>query len=474
MTVVKRAFSNIFWLSLSEVSSKGLIFLGTVYLARVLGKAGFGLFSLSLAVGVYLWTVVDMGVTGYGTREIARNKEKAAELYSLLNSLRLILAVILFIIFCGSLFLTEVPVEKKLILIAGGFYVVGHALLSDWVLRGLEKMQYIALGNVVTALFFLAGIYIVARDSSDTLGASIVYSSSFLVGSVILIFVLKQKLKIPLRIRISFTEWKRHVKESFYFAINASFNNISIFIPIFFMGIWSTAEDLGTFSAPHRLTMLVIRSGALVIMALYPVLSSLYVTNMDDFKKTHAGFQKMIMWCAMPVCVIATVLSKDIVVLIFGTPYAESAGIFSLLIWLSFLMVTRYSFGNALISANFHRFNMFATGAGAAVVTLVSIATVKWYGGYGAAWALISGEVVTMLLMAGLFNKKIGFSEAFKSNIIKIALVSAVMGLIIKILPFPVIATIFISLLGYTGISLIIGIISKRNIRELYHGVVGR
>lgn len=169
MSISKRVFNNLFWLFLSKVSSKGLIFLGTIYLARVLGKARFGLFSLSMAVGIYFWTIVDMGVMGYGTREIARDKEKTAELYSLLNSLRFILAIGLFFIFCIALYFIEMPLEKKLILMAGGFYVVSHSLLPDWVLRGLEKMQYIALGNIVTALFFLAGIYIFAKDSSGTL-----------------------------------------------------------------------------------------------------------------------------------------------------------------------------------------------------------------------------------------------------------------------------------------------------------------
>lgn len=153
MSVTKRAFNNIFWLFVSEVSSKGLVFPGTLYLARVLGKAGFGLFSLSLAVGVYFWTIADMGVTGYGTREIARNREKAAEIYSLLNSLRFILAILLFLVFCGVLYSIKMPYEKRLILIAGGFYVVSYSLSPDWVLRGLEKMQYIAFGSIAMSLF---------------------------------------------------------------------------------------------------------------------------------------------------------------------------------------------------------------------------------------------------------------------------------------------------------------------------------
>lgn len=468
MTIAKRAFNNIFWLFVGEAISKGLIFLGTIYLARVLGKAGFGLFSLSLATGVYLWTVVEMGVVGYGIREIARNKNMAGELYNLLNSLRFILAIILFLIFSVAIYFIEMPIDKKFILIAGSFYIVAQSLLSDWVLSGIEKMQYLALGNIVTALFFLSGIYIFAKDSTGTLNASIVYSASFLAGSLILMLILYIKFNMPFKFTISFAKWRMHVKESFYFAINAAFNNLSLFVPIFFMGIWNTAEELGIFSAPHRLTILVIRAGGLVVTALYPVLSSLHIKNTDDFKRTHAEFQKIIIWIAMPICIIATLLSKDIVTFIFGNPYAESAGIFSLLIWLSFLMITRYSFGAALSSANFHRFNMFATGAGAAAIALTSILLIPHYNGYGAAWALISGEIVTLILMSGLFMEKIGYSYFFKTHLSKIILASIIMGLVVKVLHSSVIVSVIAGTFIYGVLSLSLGIISKKNIRELY------
>jgi len=233
------------------------------------------------------------------------------------------------------------------------------------------------------------------------------------------------------------------------------------------MGIWSTAEDIGIFSAPHRLALLVTRAGGLVIMALYPVLSSLYVTNIDDFKKTHAGFQKMIIWIAMPVCIIATLLSKDIVTFLFGASYADSSGIFNILIWLSFLMIIRYSFGNALISANFHRFNMFATGAGAATVTAVSIALIPVYSGYGAAWALMSGEIVTLILMYGIFKQKVYSSEFIKRYFIKVLFAGMTMGLIIKSIHLSAIPSSMIGIIIYGIISFIIGIQNKKDIQRV-------
>ena len=461
MSIVKRGFNNILWISISEISSKGLIFLGTIYLARILGKAGFGLFSLALTVGVYLWAIADVGVTGYGVREIARNREKSAELYSLLNSLRFVFALCLFLIFSGALYMIHMPLEKKLILLSGGIYPITSALSSDWVFRGLEKMQYIVAGSLTTSLFYLGNLFLFVKGHSDTSIAVLLYSSSFLAGSLISMILLRHKLNIPFSFLVSFKDWRFHIKESFYFAINTVFNNVSIFIPILFMGIWSTAEELGIFSAPHRLSLMITHAGGLAISALYPTLSNLYVTDRDAFKKTHIRFQKLIIVIAMPVCIISAILSKDIVMFIFGSLYVKSIGIFKVLVWLSLLLIIRYSFGSALLSAGFHRFNMIATGTGAVIVLLVSIVLIPKYSGYGAAFALICGEIFILILMIGLFRQKVYRSVSFKTYLVKILLASVVMGLIIIGLNFSMVWRIFIGVLVYGLLLLTMGIVSK-------------
>ncbi len=474
MLLSRRILSNTSWLTISEVSSRILIFIGTAYLARVLGKAGFGLYSLSLAVGIYLWTVADMGVTGYGTREIARSKDQIAKLYNTLNSLRFVFAVTLFMIFSGALYLIGMPLEKKLILGGGAFYIVAYSLSSDWVFRGLERMEYIVFGRLATSLFFLGGIYLLVKKYSDTLLATVIYSGAFLVGTLVLMLILRQKLKIGFSLSLSFAEWWFHIKESFYFAANGVFNNLTIFIPIFFMGIWSTPDVLGIFSAPHRLTMILIRMGELIILALYPTLSSLYVSDRENFKKIHTVFQQLVISTAVPACIIAAFFSKDIILLLFGGGYTESIRIFNILVWLTLMALIRRTVGVALLSAGLQRFNMFATATGAVVVALASIVLIPEYGGYGATWALIAGEIFTLAVMSGAFRSKIYHSDIFKSYAVKVLFAGVVMGLLIISLPFTAIPSALIGVLVYGLLSLSIGIVSKKTIQLFYHRMVGQ
>ena len=474
MSVTKRIFNNLSWIVLSEVISRGLTFLGTVYLARVLGKEGFGLYSLAMAVGIYFWAFCDMGVAGYGTREVAKKKENAIELYSILNSLRLMLAVILFLVFCGVLYFINIPLEKKLILIAGCFYIVTYSFTSDWIFWGLEKMQYLVFGSVASALLFLIGIFIYVKSPSGVLKASFIYSFSFLIESLILTVLLKQKLKIPFSFRITFNKWRQHVKESFYFAINSAFNSVSIFIPILFLGIWSTAEDLGRFSAPQRLGVLIARAVGLITMALYPVFSNLYATDIDAFKKTHSRFQKILILISLPICIIAAMFNKNVITFIFGADYSDSAGIFTILVWYSLLLLLRSSFGTAVLSAGFQRFNMFATAVGVAINILICIVFIPRYSSYAATWALVAGEIATLILMIELFRRKLHESEFLRLYLVKILFIGLIMGVVIKSTHFQLIIGAISGILVYIFLSYFMGIVSKKEIQKIYETFIYR
>lgn len=405
MTASRRAISNFLGLAISEIISKGLAFLGSLYLARELGKAGFGLFSLATAVGMYLWIIVDLGITGYGTREVARTPHRAQELLGLLNSLRFVVAMILFILFSLIVLLAlDFESQKKYIIVIGAFYIVGFSLSPDWVLRGLEKMQYLVVGSLVTAVSFLAAIFLTVSGVETTLEACAAYSVSFFIGSIALIFLLALRMKIPFRFVFSTQQWFLHAKESVYFGLTMGFATLSLFAPFAFMAVWATDDALGVFSAPHRLATLVLRAGSMAISALYPVLTTLYLTDKKNFKSTVERFQVGIVIVMMPVCVAASFASEPILIFLYGEPYAEGSFIFSVLFWGVFVQMLRGSTSNALASAGFHRTCMLSTGFGTIITILACVFLIPTHGGAGAAFALLIGEVAVLISISRLYS----------------------------------------------------------------------
>jgi O-antigen/teichoic acid export membrane protein len=89
----RRLAINFLFLSGGEITAKLLTFVCFSYLARMLGPASYGAVEFTLAVMVFFTLPVDLGLSWYGTREIAHNPSCAARLLHEITGLRLVLAV---------------------------------------------------------------------------------------------------------------------------------------------------------------------------------------------------------------------------------------------------------------------------------------------------------------------------------------------------------------------------------------------
>lgn len=473
-SLTKRAFNNIFWMFISELCGKGAAFFTTIYLARVLGVAGFGKYSLALAAGVYIWTIVDMGVAGYGVREVARDRENASEILSVLNSMRLVIAVVVLLLFMAVLSLLNIPSEIKLVLIIGGVFVVATALSPDWVTQGMERMEYLAFSNSIIAVIFITTIFMFVKSSGNTVAAVFYRFASFFIGSIVAMIVLKKKLNIGFSFQISPGKWWFHVKESFYFAVNGAINNIALYIPIFFLGVWASMEAVGLFSAPQKIIISIVSASMVITSASYPMQSSLFITDREKFFQLHKSFERLLVYMGIPIGVMGMLLGSKIITALYGSSYSSSSAIFSIMIWFVPLILVRANYGRTLASAGLYRFNMIATGSGAIVSTILYLIFIPRFGGVGASFSMLSGELVVLLVMGTIFRMKLRRVTFFDLYFLKVAFAGIVSGVVVKGLDLPLVYSMAMGAALYFGISFAIGLITIEKMRDVYRKVVQR
>ena len=221
--IARRVTSNFTWLLVSDFLSKGAMFLGTLYIARVLEAAEFGLFSFALVVSNYMWVATDLGVSPYGTRELAISPDRAEEILRLLNSLRFIASILTFIALFLVLTIADVSSHKRSVLLAAGLYAIAYALSPDWLLRGAETMKYLAIGNLVMGFTFLSSIFFLVKTPEDTIWAAFLWSFSFFFGSVVMIYLLWRRLGIKFFLTFLFPNGRDHLKRRFFFLLLGRF-----------------------------------------------------------------------------------------------------------------------------------------------------------------------------------------------------------------------------------------------------------
>ena len=98
MNQVKSIFKNTSWLSISQILTSICAFLWTILIARYLGVSDYGIVSFAISYTGLIGIVIDLGLSTYITREIAKHKELLFKYMNNIFLFKIILAIALFFI----------------------------------------------------------------------------------------------------------------------------------------------------------------------------------------------------------------------------------------------------------------------------------------------------------------------------------------------------------------------------------------
>jgi len=166
---IKNIFKNTVWLTVAEIINGVVMFFLTIWLARYLGAEGYGKLNFALSFVAFFSLIVDLGLGPLAIRELSRNKELVKKYLSNIFTLRILLAVLTFILLV--VIVNIASVDKGVIKL---IYLVGiWTILNTWanvfqsVFRAYEKMEYESVIKVINALVMAGSISFVILSKMD-------------------------------------------------------------------------------------------------------------------------------------------------------------------------------------------------------------------------------------------------------------------------------------------------------------------
>lgn len=370
-SLLHRVTSNFSWTIIGEIGGRGLFFLVTVYLARVLGVNNYGVFTFAQAIVYYFWLAVDLGVTMYGSREIARDKNNVNSIFNSLLTIRILSGLIVFTIFIALIYSFGTSPLQKLIFLGCAFFLISRSINTDWVFRGLEKFKYIAFGNLGTFLSMILLMLLIIKNEDDVITASFLWSLCYLLGGAVLLFILFKKVKLSFKPVFKIETLFSHLKESIHFTVSRGFLSLFQYLPLIFLGFFSTDYDVGLFSAPFRMITALTFVVSIFQMALFPIFADLYFSNREKFRKLHKLYMLISIIFGVMIGIIGTVFRKEIMLFIFGNEYINSAFSFGIIIWFVSLIFLRVVYGVVFAASGLQRFYSLAAIAGVLLVSIM-------------------------------------------------------------------------------------------------------
>ncbi|MCX5686378.1 MAG: oligosaccharide flippase family protein, partial [Candidatus Omnitrophica bacterium] len=103
---MEKLSKNFIWMAASNIVASLFSVILFIYLARALEPEAFGYISYIFTLIFFLANFIDMGLSTYGTREVAKNRSLASNYVSEIVTLRFFIAAIIALVLIGSTFIS--------------------------------------------------------------------------------------------------------------------------------------------------------------------------------------------------------------------------------------------------------------------------------------------------------------------------------------------------------------------------------
>ena len=463
---------NFLVLSAGESVVKVLTFFVFTYLGRTLGPAGYGNLEFTFALMTFFALSVDLGLSTYGAREIAKQRSRAAILLRDICLLRALLAVGLFAVLVLVVLLVEKNLEVKILLIVYGVSLLGIPGLLHWFFQGHDLMHWVAVAQIIRQGVFAALVFAFLTATTPLFYIGLFECAS--VAAVVLFCVWIVRRNPTWRL----PEWKfdwpallKHLREGVPIGLCDLAWAVLWYFSTVLLHFMVTEEELGWFGAAHRASGAVHTFVWLYFFNLLPSISRCVGQPRESLLRLMERSQRVVAWGGVFVALLLTVLSRELLMLAYGAAYENAAAPFSVLIWVTPIASISGHYRYTLVAYNLQKWLLYWTALSALVGALAGPLLISRYGPLGAAVAALGANVAVLGLCYGTVRRRvieIPFAARLGRPLLALALSLSPLWLPWEVNPWlrgALIAAIYLGLFVW---------FERRNLPELIRSIVGR
>lgn len=420
---------NTVWLFFGEILGRILKLAVVVFATRVLGVEGWGVFSYALAFVSVFYVFGDIGINTFITRELSKGGTNKYQYLSASLILKLLLLGLSLII---SLFLIPhfgtVTLGLKIILALALLNFSDS--LREFVLsvnRALEKMEREAFIKItINSITTVLGIVLLLAHPTP-LSLAIAYAAGSIAGSIVALWIIVPELK--------HIQWKFPPKTmatilnfAWPFLATTIFSVVIANIDTIMLGQLKSTTEVGFYAAAERIVQFLAIIPVFIGLSTFPLMSK---SDSDSIASTRI-FEKImtiVLGIGFPITIGGLLLSKSLMIIIFGASYAGGALVLAILMLGVLADFPNIILSNAIFVKNLQKKFVIATAVGVIINVLMNLYLIPRYGAIGAAIS----TVISQLFIMGInwYMLKRFFSFSIVPKLLKIGLATIAMTIVI-------------------------------------------
>ena len=376
-----------------------------IYLARYLGTVGFGKYSFVFAYLAFFNIITDLGLQQILVREMVREPSTAPKLMGNAYLIRLLLTVFAVGLAIVIITLLQYPDDITLYV-----YIVSITLFfisfSDFygtVFEANLAMEY----NVIAKLafkFVSAGLIFWIIFSHGTL-IHIMIVLVFSEGIKTLLSYLFSRKFVRPRFAIDFGLWRYLLKECLPLAFTGVITIIYYRIDMIMLSMMMDDAAVGIYSAAYRLCDPFSLIPYALTVSLFPLMSAYFKSSKDDLIRTYTLAFRYLLITALPLVVSMVLVADKVILLIYGTPFADSSTVLQILIWSVIFGMVNALLWNVLVAIDMQKLIMWSVTFCAAVNIALNLLLIPVMSYNGAAIATVVTVAVFALFLFYFVSK---------------------------------------------------------------------
>lgn len=399
------------------------------YISRVLGPTGVGINSFTNSIVQYFILFGSLGITTYGNREVAYqrdSKEKLSQTFWEIALLRIVsisaatLCYLLFVFFSHQ--------YQKFYLIQG-IMLIGAAFDISWLFMGLEDFKVTVLRNAFVKILSLILIFALVKRSSDTGIYILILAASQTLGYLTLWPYLRRVVSfVPLR-RLNLL---KHLRPSVALLVPQIAIQIYLQLNKTMLGTFRGVEASGFYDNSDKIIKMVLAIVTATGTVLLPHVAHSFANgDHEAVKRSLVTSMHIILVLAFPMAFGLAAVSGPFTLIFFGHRFASVGSLMAVesavivLIGISNAIGIQY-----LLPTNQLQSYTTSVVLGSVVNIILNVPFISLWGTMGAIVATVVSEATVSAYQIYIIRKQIQVFSLFQGTW-KYALSAGVMFLII-------------------------------------------
>lgn len=402
------------------------------YVSRVLGVSGIGVNAFTLSVTQYFIIFGSLGLSLYGTRQIAYTRDSQSKMSETFWSVLLIRFICLAISLALYFLLVMRIEENRAIYLVQSVMIIATIFDISWLYFGLESISLVLVRNLFFKALGVVGIFLLIKGPEDLLLYVSFNAGIVLFGNLILFIGLPKYVH---KATLSYKGILSHAIPSLKLFAPQIASQVYLILDKTMIGLFSNIDEVAFYHQPEKLIKTILALVTSISVVMLPRMSNLFAKG--DYEKMKGYLNRTLIQSAfitIPMSFGIASVGREFLPLFLGPGYGRAEPVLLILSSIIFIIsVSNVTGTQYLLPSNRTKEFTGSIVLGAITNFAINLILIPKYGALGAALGTVVAETFVTGYQVYCVRRDI-FFKGYILELLQYVLASLGMVFVIKLI----------------------------------------